>query len=92
MVNDALKQVVDLIKPDVELIKQALVQVHEKKKRDREKKEKLQNRDPEIDLDDLLDRYKQMDAEMIPEKDWKFAATCVPIEIHVEIVKLAYER
>lgn len=68
------------------------MQVHEKKKRDREKKEKLQNRDPEVDLDELLDRYKQMDAEMVPEKEWKFAAACVPIEIHVEIVKLAYER
>jgi hypothetical protein len=88
---EALKQVVELIKPDVELVKQALVQVHEKKKRDREKKEKLQNRDPEVDLDELLDKYKQMDAEMIQEKDWSFAATCVPIEIHVELVKLAYE-
>lgn len=79
------------MKPDVELVKQALVQVHEKKKRDREKKEKLQNRDPEVDLDELLDKYKQMDAEMIQEKDWSFAASCVPIEIHVELVKLAYE-
>jgi hypothetical protein len=41
-------------------------------------------------LDELLDKYKQMDAEMIQEKDWKFAATCVPIEIHVELVKLSY--
>jgi len=47
-----------LVKPDVELVKQALVQVHEKKKRDREKKDKLQNRDPEVDLDELLDKYK----------------------------------
>lgn len=44
-----------------------------------------------MDLDDLLDRYKQMDADMIPDKEWKFAAKCVPIEIHVEIVKVAYE-
>jgi|TARA_B110000285_G_scaffold183370_1_gene207523 hypothetical protein len=50
--------VADLVKPDVELVKQALVQVHEKKKRDREKKDKLQNRDPEVDLDELLDKYK----------------------------------
>lgn len=28
---------------------------------------------------------------MILEKDWKFAATNVPIEIHVEMVKLTYE-
>lgn len=55
---DALRQVADLVKPDVELVKQALVQVHEKKKRDREKKDKLQNRDPEVDLDELLDKYK----------------------------------
>lgn len=88
---EALRQVVEVVKPDVELVKQALVQVHEKKKRDREKKEKLQNRDPEVDLDELLDKYKQMDAEMIQEKDWSFAASCVPIEIHVELVKLAYE-
>ena len=91
IVAAALKLVADLVKPDVELVKQALVQVHEKKKRDREKKEKLQTRDPEVDLDELLDRYKQMDAEMIAEKDWKFAAACVPIEIHVELVKLAFE-
>ena len=89
--TDALKAVIELVKADVELVKQALIQVHEKKKRDREKKEKLQNRDPEVDLDELLDKYKQMDAEMIQEKDWKFAASCVPIEIHVELVKLAHE-
>jgi hypothetical protein len=65
--------------------------VHEKKRRDREKKEKLANRDPEVDLDELLDRYKKMDSEMIPEKDWKFAALAVPIEIHVEVTKLCYE-
>jgi hypothetical protein len=28
---------------------------------------------------------------MIAEKDWKFASKSVPIEIHVEMVKLAYE-
>jgi len=88
---DALKQAFELVKGDVELVKQALVQVHEKKKRDREKKDKLANRDPDVDLDELLDKYKQMDAEMIQEKDWKFAAACVPIEIHVEMVKLTYE-
>jgi hypothetical protein len=32
-----------------------------------------------------------MDAEMISEKDWKYAAANVPIEIHVELVKKAFE-
>ena len=56
--KEALKQVLDMIKPDVILVKDALVQVHEKKKRDREKKERLQNRDPEVNLDELLNQYK----------------------------------
>lgn len=46
-------------------MKQALIQIHEKKRRDREKKEKLQNRDLEVEVEDILDKYKQMDAEMI---------------------------
>ena len=89
--KEALKLSIDLIKPDVELVKQALIQVHEKKKRDREKKEKLASRDADVDVDELLDTYKQLDSQMIPEKDWKFASQSVPIEIHVEMVKLAYE-
>jgi len=32
-----------------------------------------------------------MDAEMISEKDWKYAAANVPIEINVELVKKAFE-
>jgi len=32
-----------------------------------------------------------MDAEMISEKDWKYAPANVPIEIHVELVKKAFE-
>jgi len=28
---------------------------------------------------------------MISEKDWKYAAANVPIEIHVELVKKAFE-
>merc|ERR1712166_414135 len=32
-----------------------------------------------------------MDAEVISEKDWKYAAANVPIEIHVELVKKAFE-
>lgn len=30
---------IDLVKADIELVKQALIQIHEKKKRDREKKD-----------------------------------------------------
>jgi len=40
-----LKLSIDLVKTDIDLLKQALIQIHEKKKRDREKKETLATRD-----------------------------------------------
>lgn len=47
-----------MLKPEIDLVKEALVQVHLKKKRDKEKKEKLQNLDKDVDLDELLEQYK----------------------------------
>lgn len=43
-----------------------------------------------LDVDELLEKYKAMDAEMISEKDWKFASQNLPIEIHVELIKLCF--
>lgn len=73
------------------LLKQALIQIHEKKKRDREKKEHLMNREADLNVDELLEKYKALDGEMIKEKDWKFASYNVPIEVHVELLKMSYE-
>ena len=82
----------EFVKGDIELVKQALIQIHEKKKRDREKKEQLLNRgEVDMNVDELLEKYKALDNEMIKEKDWKFAAYNVPIEVHVELLKLAFE-
>lgn len=44
-----------------------------------------------MDIDLLLDQYKNLDNEMIKEIDWKFASQNVPIEVHVELLKLCYE-
>ena len=44
-----------MVKADVSLVREALLQVHSKKKRDREKKDKFANRGEEDDLDELLD-------------------------------------
>jgi hypothetical protein len=62
-----------------------------KKKRDREKKDFLMNKEGDTNVDELLEKYKALDGEMIKEKDWKFASYNVPIEIHVEILKLCFE-
>jgi len=39
----------------------------------------------------LLQKYKELDAEMIKEKDWKFASFNVPVEVHIELLKLCVE-
>lgn len=44
-----------------------------------------------MNVDELLEKYKALDAEMIKEKDWKFASYNVPIEIHVELIKICFE-
>jgi hypothetical protein len=91
--TQAAKMSIDLVKTDIDLVKQALIQIHEKKKRDREKKEALANREqqPDFNVDEFLERHKILDQEMIKEKDWKFASYNVPIELHVELLKLCFE-
>lgn len=61
--TQALKLSLDLVKTDIELLKQALIQIHEKKKRDREKKETLATRDsqPDLNVDEFLERFKVLD-------------------------------
>ena len=44
-----------------------------------------------MNVDELLEKYKALDAEMIKEKDWKFASYNVPIEIHITLIKLCFE-
>ena len=56
-----------------------------------EKKEKLASRENDDNLDDMLENYKNLDNEMIKEADWKQASNNVPIEVHVELLKLCYE-
>jgi hypothetical protein len=45
----------------------------------------------DVNIDELLEKYKTLDAEMIKEKDWKFASYNIPIEVHVEMIKLCFE-
>jgi len=49
-------------------------------------------RDEEADdMDALLAKYKDQDMDMIKERDWKFASYNVPVEIHIEVIKLCAE-
>ena len=43
------------------------------------------------DVDALLAKFKDQDMEMIKEKDWKFASYNVPVEVHIELIKLCLE-
>jgi hypothetical protein len=89
--TQCLKLAHELVKPEIDIVRQALVQIHEKKKRDKEKKEKLASKEEDVDLDELLENYKNLDNEMIKEADWKAASQNVPIEVHIELIKLCYE-
>jgi len=51
----------------------------------------LQSRAESEDLDNMLNKFKDQDMEMIKEKDWRFAAYNVPVEIHIEMIKLCAE-
>jgi hypothetical protein len=59
----SLKLALDLVKTDIDLLKQSLIQIHEKKKRDREKKETLANKDtnPDLNVDEFLEKHKILD-------------------------------
>jgi uncharacterized protein (DUF433 family) len=39
------------------------------------------NREADANIDEVLEKYKTLDGEMIKEKDWKFASYNVPIEV-----------
>lgn len=42
-------------------------------------------------MNEVLDQYKKLDEAMIKEADWQFASKNVPLEVHVEFLKLCYE-
>ena len=83
---------VQLINPDIEIVKEALIQIHEKKKNAKEAAENTKkSEDPEADVDELLATHKQMNEEMIKEKDWKKASHNAPLELHIQLIIFAYE-
>ena len=41
-------------------------------------------------VDDVVEKYKAMDEQMIKEVDWKNASKNVPFEIHVELIKACF--
>lgn len=53
--TECLKVALGMVRPDIELVKTALIQIHEKKKRDKEKREKLSAKEADLNIDDLLD-------------------------------------
>ena len=80
----------ELIIGDIEIVKEALIQIHELKKTKLES-EKVLLDDPDVNIEDLLDRQKQLEKRMIKENDWKFASYNVPLEIHIQFITFSYE-
>lgn len=75
---------------DIEIVKESLIQIHELKKTKLESEQQLLD-DPNIDVEDLLQRQHELEERMIKEKDWKFASYNVPLEIHIQFIIFWYE-
>jgi len=54
------------------------------KGKEEEKKEKF------VTVDEVVEKYKEMDAQMIHDTIWKQASLNVPFEIHVELIKICF--
>lgn len=70
--KEALVQAVQLINPDIEKVKDALIQVHEHKKRAKEQAgATFKSENPEAEVDEMLETHKKLNQEMIKETEWK---------------------
>lgn len=90
--KDALVQAVTLLTPDIEKVKEAMIQIHEHKKKTKEQAGATFTSDnPEAEIDGMLATHKQMSDSMIKEKDWKDSSNNIPLEIHIQLIIFAYE-
>jgi hypothetical protein len=60
-------------------------------KQSKKEKEQLLLTDPDVDVEELVKRHREMQEQMIREKDWKFASYNVPLEIHIQMILFCYE-
>ena len=90
--KDALVQGIQLINPDIEIVKEAMIQIHEQKKKNKEQAETtMKSEDPDAEIDELLATHKKIHSEMIKESQWKQASYSAPLEIHIQLIIFAYE-
>lgn len=89
--KDALTHAIALINPDIEKVKEALIQIHEKKKKTKEVEETMKSAEGAVNIDEMLATHKKMNDDMIKEKEWKQASYNAPLEIHVQLIIFAYE-
>ena len=89
--KDALNFAIQILNPDIETVKEALIQIHEKKKKAKEQEETMKSDNPEADVDEMLATHKKMNDEMIKDKDWKLSSFNAPLDIHIQLIIFAYE-
>ena len=76
---------IELIIKDIEVVKEALIQKDELKRAKKEKEQLLLN-DPDVNVEDLIQRHREMQEQMIKENDWKRASNNVPLELHIQLI------
>lgn len=90
--KDALLQAIEMINPDIEKVKEALIQVHEHKKRAKDQAgATFKSENPEAEVDEMLETHKKFNEDMIKETEWKESSLNAPLEIHIQLIIFAYE-
>ena len=90
--KDALTLGIQLINPDIEVVKEALIQIHEKKKMEKEKAgATYKSENPSAEVDEMLATHKKMNDQMIKDKQWMKSSYNAPLEIHIQLIIFAYE-
>ncbi|CAG9327873.1 unnamed protein product [Blepharisma stoltei] len=82
---------IDLVQQDIQVVAKALKEIYEKKGRDTRLLETTANPALEHTRESLLATNRQADALMTKETVWKKASQAAPLEIHIELLKHAYD-
>ncbi|CAI2384889.1 unnamed protein product [Moneuplotes crassus] len=88
--KEVLIYAIELVIKDIEVVKEALIQRDELKRAKKEKEQVLLN-DPDVNVEELIERHREMQDQMIKDEDWKAASYNVPLDIHIQIITFCFE-
>ena len=86
-----VKAAIAILNKDIEVVKKYIVGRLDKRKRDEEKARILEQEEKTEEMEQALNKFNELDEQMVGEKAWKEASNSVPLEAHIELIKYAYQ-